>query len=497
MKRSHRVAAAATVGGLFAAGMAIRAVAHPCDLPSDKELDRVMFQLADGALPGDLLAAIQVDWPEVSWTQLDHEQVRGFHYVQVHVPASWTEVEWELFEESIEHGHPGLATWLEFLSADEAPEGGTGSTFVDGINDLNAYKSQFSVQTLGITSAHQKSGGSGTVVAILDTGVADAHDVLEQRVLPGWDFVDGDAFPVDEAPGQDLDGDGQVDEMAGHGTFVAGLVALVAPDARILPVRVLDPEGRGDSWALACGIWYAIDRGVEVINLSLGSTDDSDIVEVALEEAASRGIVVVAAAGNCDRTEPEEFPAMSEEAAVIGVAAVDDVDVRASFSNFHEHLAIAAPAVTIWTADGQPVLERSMISTLPDGAFGAWEGTSVGVPLVSGAVAAICAQHPEWEAAPSTIEGIRSILSDGAAPIDGGNPGYEGLLGAGRLNVGASVGLGPVAPRLGDLDADGTVGTDDLLIMVDAWGSVHSTADLNGSGLVDVFDLLMQIAAWG
>lgn len=356
MTRSRRIAATATVGALFAAAVAVRAVAHPCDLPSDKELDRMMFRLSAGTQPLDLLQAVQVDWPDIDWTILDEAPGRGFFYVQVHVPADWTEEEWELFEESIEDGYPTLATWLEFLSSDEAPEGGTGSTFVDGITEMATYKNQYLVSKIGLTTAHERSTGSGAVVAVLDTGITAAHPVFQGRVVSGTDFVDGDGNPDDASPGHDLDGDGMVDEMAGHGTFVSGLVVLAAPDAKIMPIRILDSEGRGDSWNLAKGIWYAIDHGVEVINLSLGSTDDSDIVEVAIEEAAELGITIVAAAGNCDRTEPEEFPAMTDEELVIGVAAVDDGDGRAVFSNYHERLLLSAPAVTIFDAEGEPDL---------------------------------------------------------------------------------------------------------------------------------------------
>ncbi len=496
MKRSHRIAAAAGVGVLFAAGMAVRAVAHPCELPSDKDLDRMMFQLVDGVAPADLLGAIQVDWPEVDWVVLGAMPSRNYHFVQVLVPGDWNEWEWELFEESIEDGHPTLATWLEFLSSDEAPEGGTGSTFVDGVQGSTSFKEQFFMGKVGVELAHARSTGSGTVVAVLDTGVAPTHPALVGRVLPGWDFIDGDDSPTDDAPGQDLDGDGMVDEMAGHGTFVAGLATLVAPDAKLLPIRVLDSEGRGDSWNLAQGIWYAIDHGVEVINLSLGSTDDSDIVEVALEEAADRGITVVAAAGNCDRTEPEEFPAMSESD-VIGVAAIDDTDHRASFTNFHERLTLSAPAASVFGADGTPDLARSMISSLPDGAYGVWEGTSIGVPIVAAAAAVVRSQHPEWPADESTVTTVRERLTQGSVNIDPLNPAYAGLIGVGRLDVAGSVSLGPVAPPLGDIDGDGLVGPDDLLALLTDWGVVHSSADLDGDGLVGVMDVLAMIAAWG
>lgn len=495
MKRRNRILAAAAVGAVFACGMAIRAVAHPCDLPSDKELDQMMFQVVDGATSADLLAAVQIDWPEVDWTVLDQEQQRGYYYVQVFVPESWTEVEWELFEDSIEEGYPSIATWLEFLSSDEAPEGGTGSTFVDGIQDLAVYKEQYAAIKLGLTTAHAMSTGASTVVAVLDSGIDATHTAFAGRLLPGWDFVDGDASPDDVSPGQDLDGDGLIDEMAGHGTFSAGLVALVAPDARILPIRILDPEGHGDSWHLARGIWYAIDHGVEVINLSLGSTEDSDIVEEALDEAASLGITVVAAAGNCSRTEPEEFPAMTENG-VIGVAGVDDTDVHASFTNFHQTLMLSAPAVSYFDAEGLPMLDRSMVSSLPGGDYGVWQGTSIATPLVAGAAALVRSQHPEWDAVEATGQSVAAVLVAGAVNVDALNPGFAGLLGQGRIDAASAAAIGPAAPQVGDINADGIVGADDLLMLLGDWGQVHSSADLNGDGLVEVDDLLLLIVRW-
>jgi subtilisin family serine protease len=491
-----RISALVGASVLFTAGLASPAIAVPCELLSDVALDRMTFHLIPGATASQLLDAIQIDWPDVDWTVLDQKPQRGFYCVQVLAPASWTDIEWNVFHSAMDVGYPTVAYWLEFVSDDEAPEGGTGSTFVDGLADLTAYQNQYAKVTLGLSAAHLRSTGVGVVIAVLDTGVDAGHEVLAGRLLPGWDFVDGDAVAGDDAPGQDLDGDGQFDEMAGHGTYISGLIALVAPDARILPLRVLDSEGRGESWRLASGVWYAIDRGVEVINLSLGSTEDSKVVEEALLEASNLGITVVAAAGNCDRSMPREFPAMTEHE-VIGVAAVDDLDVRAGFSNFHSTLNVSAPAVSVFDAKGQPLLDRSIVSSLPEGNYGVWDGTSMGAAFVSAAAALVRSQHPEWAPNEVTSLSVQAVLVSGALNIDALNPDFIGLLGAGRLDAAASTALGPVSPVLGDLDGNGAVNIDDLLLLLGDWGQVHSSADVDGNGTVNIDDLLVLLGGWG
>jgi len=478
-------------------GIARPAAAIPCELLSDVALDRMNFHLVPGATASQLLDAIQVDWPDVGWNVLDQHPQRGYYCVHVEAPTFWTDVEWGLFHSAMEVGYPTIAFWLEFVSDDEAPEGGTGSTFVDGLADIESYQNQYAALRLGLWASHLRSTGAGVVVAVLDTGVDAEHVLLEGRVLQGWDFVDGDDVAGDDAPGQDLDGDGQFDEMAGHGTFVSGLVALVAPDARVLPLRVLDSEGRGNSWRLATGVWYAIDHGVEVINLSLGSTEDSKVVEEALLEAHSLGISVVAAAGNCDRSWPREFPAMTEECEVIGIAGVDDLDSRAGFSNYHPTLSLSSPAATAFDNAGEPILERSIISALPGGRYGIWEGTSMATAFVSATAALVRSQHPEWEPADSTSQSVKAALMSGVVNIDKLNPDFIGLMGTGRLDAAASTSLGPVAPQLGDLDSSGVVNIDDLLLLLGDWGQVHSSADFDGNGAVDVDDMLILLGGWG
>jgi subtilisin family serine protease len=216
----------------------------------------------------------------------------------------------------------------------------------------------------------------------------------------------------------------------------------------------------------------------------------------AVLEAQSRGIVVVAAAGNWNRDEPREYPAMDDDIPSIGVAATDDNDVKGGFSNYNERLYISAPGTNAF-ASGAPIASRSMVSALPGGVYGFAQGTSMATPIVSGAVALIRAQHPEWLAGPAVVTTIRNRLRNTAENINAENPGLAGELGHGRIDVGAAVELGPIAPGPGDVTNDGVVNVSDLLIVIADWGQVHSSADMNGSGVVDVSDLLLVIAHWG
>jgi subtilisin family serine protease len=385
--------------------------------------------------------------------------------------------------------------WGEFLYLDDAPEGAdgtTGSTYVDSIAPPSFHQ-QYARPKLGLDAAQTLSRGAGVVVAVLDTGVDPTHPVLAGAVLPGVDFVDGDLDANDTADGIDQDGDGVADELFGHGTFVAGMIRLVAPDAMILPIRVLDDEGRGDGWAIIRGMFAAIDRGPEVINVSIRSTYNSQAVEDAADEAESLGIAVVAAAGNFD-LDRREFPAA--KSAVIGVVALDELDRKADFSSYNDKMFISAPGDTAF-GSGVPDPSRSIIGPLPGGDYGAWEGTSFATPLVAGAAALIRGQHPEWPADITTATAIRTRLELTAVDISAQNPAFDPeVFGVGRMAVGAAVGLGPAAPAVGDLDGDGTIGFLDLTRVLSDWGLIHSSADVDGSGRVDLGDLLRILSDW-
>ena len=463
---------------------------------ADLRDDKLIVRVAPGATIETFIAALGLAYPELGAEPIDVIPGRPIHLLDLSLPDAWGPVELDAFEGALEANFGAWATWAEFLYTDEAPEGGSGSTLVDRPLFTSSYQNQYARQQIQVDAAQARSTGRGSVVAILDTGVDVTHPMLADRIVAGgWDFIDGDDTPLDLGNGIDDDGDGLTDEMVGHGTFVAGLIHLVAPEARLLPVRVLDSEGRGDLWTLARGIFHAVDRGVEVINISIGSTYSSDAVEDAIEEAASFGIVVVAAGGNCNRDEPREFPAM-QSSNVIGVVAVNDLDQRGGFSNFGDRLELSAPGVTA-TIGGEPLVDRGIISTAPGDNLVYWEGTSMAAPLVAGTVALLRPQYPTWPAGEITADFMYSLLAVSSVNIDGANPGFEGELGAGRLNTGGAVMLGPVAPTFGDLDGDGFVNTPDLLKLIIDWNLTHSVADLDGDGRVGTADLLQILIHWG
>ncbi len=388
-------------------------------------------------------------------------------------------------------------SWGGFAYIAQGPEGGTGSVwfYVDS-SGPDLFPAQFAVGTLGLADAHLTSTGQGTVVAVLDTGIDATHPQLQGRVLAGgYNFIDGTDDTADVGNGVDDDGDGLVDELVGHGTFVASLVTLVAPDARILPIRVLNGDGVGSDWSVALGIHYAIDHGVEVINLSLSSTHESEIIEEAVERAADFGIVIVSAAGNFG-TDVPQFPAV--ESPVLGVAAVDEQDIKASFSSYNWDLTFTAPGAN--TNPDQPDPLHSIIGALPGGGFAMSEGTSFATALVSGGAALIRAQHPEWPnddvSASDIADEIEEVLAAASVDIDELNTGFADQLGEGRMDLAAAVAAGPSAPTLGDLDNDGSVGILDFLALLADWSLTHSSADLDGDGTVGILDFLILLGNW-
>ncbi len=395
----------------------------------------------------------------------------------------------------------GILAWNELNYAGQTGEGQTDSLWLSGVGiDAEAFGSQYAVDLLGLDLAHAKSRGAGMVVAILDTGVDASHPALGGRVSPaGRSFVVGDLSTADTGDGVDGDGDGLVDEQVGHGTFVAGLVHLVAPDAEILPVRVLDSEGLAGNFQISKALAWSIDQGVHVANMSLGETYRSAALEDIVSEAQSAGVIVVGAAGNRGQSEVRVFPACDDGA--IGVAALDWNDVRADFSNFNDRLALSAPGDADLSATPLDPA-RAVVGPVPGGGFAAWRGTSFATAFVSGVAALVRAQHPEWpdrEVNGSQVPAaVLADLQSTAVPIARQNPGYDGMLGAGRLDAAAATLLAPDAPPLGDLDLDRGVNAVDLGILLGNWGPCQPSerADLNADGKVDATDLAILLGAW-
>ena len=245
--------------------------------------------------------------------------------------------------------------------------------------------------------------GAGTTVAVVDTGVDLGHPDLSSKIVAGRDFVAGDSCAQDEN---------------GHGTHVAGIsaavtnngigVAGVAPDAQIMPVRVLDEEGSGSTDEIAAGIRWAADNGAQVINLSLGELPVigqleaiNEDIEAAVDHAWAQGSLVVAAAGN-DSFPLCSYPSFADRAVCIG--ATDRRGLPSYYSNFPNNkttLGFRAPGGvgSVFCEHDEDIYSTMWPGSEDDctgsGAYSGYEslaGTSMAAPQVAGVAALLFGQ---------------------------------------------------------------------------------------------------------
>jgi hypothetical protein len=301
-------------------------------------------------------------------------------------------------------------SWLETAETRQSS-----FAFDDGANTPQTFIEQPSRQAIRLEEAHEVAFGAGVTVAILDTGIDPRHPLLRHAYAGGWDFVDHDADPTELRDGFDDDGDGNIDEAFGHGTHVAGIVHMVAPEARLLALRVLDADGRGDVVQIAAGVRWAVAHGAKVINLSLGTLSSSDALQHSLGDAENAGVIVITSAGNWGAETPVEFPARSSH--VAAVAAVDANAEPALFSSFGHIVALSAPGVGVR-------------STYPGGGYRLWSGTSMAAPFVAGTAALLAEVHPDWTLRPMMLR-----MMDTASPVASQGDAF----GAGALDAGAAL----------------------------------------------------------
>lgn len=281
----------------------------------------------------------------------------------------------------------------------QTPEGTQDSSWAGG-GDAGGYSTQWAGPAVRLQQAHQVTRGAGVTVAVLDTGVDVAHPALAGKLAPGYDFVDMDGDPREE-------GTHTQDRSFGHGTHVAGLVALAAPEAKIMPLRVLDRTGKGDVWVMAEALRFALDPdgnpatddGAKVINLSFatlrttnllrdivgasacsGDDDGDDDGNASCAATSLRGAVVVTAAGNRGGS-TREYPAAEDVRGSLAVGATTATGGLAAFSTRGTWVKMGAP--------GERVL-----SAVPGGGYGSWSGTSMAAPLVAGEAALVRAAAP-------------------------------------------------------------------------------------------------------
>lgn len=299
---------------------------------------------------------------------------------------------------------------------------------------------QWGLDAVGADAAWTTADGAGVVVAVIDSGVQLGHPDLAARLLPGIDVVDGDGRP---------------DDVDGHGTHVAGIVAAVrgngiggtgaAPGAGILPVRVLrrnlDGTTSGSTTDLVNGIRAAVDAGADVLNLSLGYKSSTAPVAVseAIAYAVARDVVVVAAAGNYGVGSLPVWPAADPD--VLAVASVDRGLAVSSFSSRGAYVDVAAPG-------------GAVLSTAVGGGYETRSGTSMAAPHAAAAAALLRQRYPSW-----TQAQVRAALIGTATDLE--PAGVDTASGAGLVSFPRAFASGGAAlpaarsegPRLAERDS--------------------------------------------
>ena len=313
-----------------------------------------------------------------------------------------------------------------FVAATDTPEG-DGRHRAYGVSDTNGSSEQYAAAAFGLPCAATVSLGQDTTVSVIDTGAQLDHPDLDENFedVAHYDFVDKDRNPTDRAVGLDADGDGLKDEVVGHGTHVAGIVDLVAPAAKIMPLRALNSEGRGNTFTIAKAISYAKSNGADVINLSLGSSRRSATLQGVITDTIKNGVVVAAAAGNSNSVLPH-YPAAGNGTAasadgLVAVTAVDMYAKKSDYANYGTWVDIAAPG-------------NGIRSTYPVNMYANWSGTSMATPFISGQAALIHAVYGSLGPA-----GVETKIRISARSLTLQNPTYVGMLGAGEANACASL----------------------------------------------------------
>ncbi len=279
-------------------------------------------------------------------------------------------------------------------------------------------------------------GNSSVIVAVIDTGIVPNHPDLKDNLLQGVDFVGGvKSYPIESYSMTDYD---PIDESTyqqggSHGTHVAGIIGAVSNNIgvagvnwniKILPIRGLTKTG-GTSWDIAKAIYYAIDQGADIINMSFGGNHSSYYQYEAVKDAVTAGITVIAATGN--EGSIVYYPAAYPE--TIAVGAVGRKNIKTAYSNYGPEVDVVAPGgdygesiISTWGyyKDG---------STIAD--YNGMIGTSMATPHVSGLAALLVASDI------NSPEEIRSRLINTA--IDLGGYGIDDYYGYGLVDAYAAL----------------------------------------------------------
>jgi serine protease len=295
------------------------------------------------------------------------------------------------------------------------------------------YAKQWHLKMIGMEQAWTVTKGKGAVVAVVDSGVGlpDPRQYRKPADFQQTDFAQGHDF---------VDKDDQPEDENHHGTHVAGTIAEstdnglmgagIAPEATVLPVRVMNRDGGGSSANITDGIQWAADHGANVINLSIGGPDEDDVIANAVKYAHDKGVFLACAAGNDDH-KPVSYP--GADPGCMAVSAVGPTKELAGYSNIGDQIDIAGPGGDkdrfgadggIWQNTFERVREPNGKGHPGPEGFIALEGTSMATPHVAGVATLLVSLGKK------DPEEIRSILRKSATPL--GSPKEYG---AGLLNA--------------------------------------------------------------
>jgi subtilisin family serine protease len=316
-----------------------------------------------------------------------------------------------------------------------------------GASVPNYYTNQPAAQIIRLSEAQRTFAAVGSgIVAIIDTGIDPTHPAFAGHLIDGYDFTrDLPGLPsemadltqsttniLDQSTTNILDkkqlvvvngsvaailaqsttnilDSTQVPAAFGHGTMVAGIIHLVAPNALILPLKAFNADGTSSTFDIVRAIYYAVDHGARVINMSFSMDQPSAELVRAINYADGKGVICVSSTGNSGK-ETVVYPASLQN--VIGVASTNNLDVRSAFSNY-------GTAVADMTAPGELI-----ITTYPGSSYAAASGTSFSAPLVSGTVALLQRYR--------TLSGLKR--SDVSSALSRSAPAADEL-GWGRLDI--------------------------------------------------------------
>lgn len=272
-----------------------------------------------------------------------------------------------------------------------------------------AYGSSWALPKIQAPTAWDSTNGNGVTIAILDTGLDAVHPDLVANVVPGWNVYDDNSNTAD---------------VNGHGTWVAGVAAMVANNAKgsagvawgaeIMPIRIADANAYAYWSTVAQGIYWAADNGAKVVNISYNGVSGSSTVQSAAQYLRGKGGVVIVAAGNSGGLEN-----IAANDSLLTVAATDQNDVRASFSSYGAYVDLSAPGVSLYT-------------TTVGGGFANASGTSFSSPVVAATAALMLSANAKL--APADVDRILK-----ATARDLGTAGYDQYYGSGRVNAASAV----------------------------------------------------------